>query len=78
VVSTNSFGNFWGSGTGGRYTLGSTPTGTSWPTTPPLAGQTYNIFYDGTSDGSHNYTVDQYNGNVTATDLNWQHPSVLF
>jgi hypothetical protein len=33
---------------------------------------------DGTSDGTRNYTVDQINANVIATDLNWQNPSVLF
>jgi hypothetical protein len=83
VVSTNSFGKDYGSGTGGQYTLAGTPTGTSWPTTPPLTGELYNAFYDGTSDGKHNYTVE--NGNsfrsapkVIATDLNWQNPVGLF
>jgi hypothetical protein len=80
VVSTNGFG---GSGTAGQYTLGGTPTGTSWPTTLPLTGEVDNIFYDGTSDGTHNYTVENYNdpnttAKVIATDLNWQHPVGLF
>jgi hypothetical protein len=58
VVSTNSFGNDYGSGTEGQYTLSGTPTGKSWPTTPPLTREAYNAFYDGTSDGTHNYTVE--------------------
>jgi hypothetical protein len=82
-VSTNSFGNDYGSGTGGQYTLSGTPTGKSWPTTPPLTGEVYNAFYDGTSDGTHNYTVENGNrghgpANVIATDLNWQNPVGLF
>jgi hypothetical protein len=64
VVSTNNFGKAYGSGTGGQYTLAGTPTGKSWHTTPPLTGETSNLFYDGTSDGTHNYTVE--NGNSPA------------
>jgi hypothetical protein len=83
VVSTNSFGNYWDSGTGGQYTLAGEPTGTSWPTTPPLTGETQNGFYDGTSDGTRNYTVENLNfpssaPKVIATDLNWQNPVALF
>lgn len=58
-----------------------TPTVTSWPPTPPPAGETFVIF-DGTSDGTHNYTVEIFNRsgttNVLATDLNWQNPVALF
>jgi hypothetical protein len=80
VVSTNWFGNgfFGGSATAGQYTLSGTPTGTSWNRTTPPAGETFAGFLDGTSDGTHNYTVDELNSNVIATDLNWQSPSILF
>ena len=79
---------FGGSATGGQYTLSGIPTGTTWTGTPPPAGEAYNYFFDGTSDGTHNYTVEYRNSNspnqvdlkanVIATDLNWQNPVVLF
>jgi len=87
VVSTNWFGTAYGTpGTAGQYTLGGTPTGTSWTNTPPPAGEFNNEFYDGTSDGAHNYTVEFFGQgasgaiteNVIATNLNWQNPVVLF
>jgi hypothetical protein len=84
VVSTNWLGNAVGAppvgipGTAGQYTLSGTPTGTSWSDTPPLPVEMLNDFQDGTSDGTHNYTVDTLTGNVIATDLNWQNPLALF
>ena len=87
VVSTTSFGTAYGTGgTAGQYTLGGTPTGTSWPDTGNPSGTSYDVFYDGTSDGLHNYTVEYYGAstsggyteNVLQTDLNWQNPTVLF
>jgi hypothetical protein len=74
VVSTNWWGSdFPGSTTDGRYTLSGTPTGTSW------AGTTgAHQIYDGTSDGTHNYTLDLTSSTVIQTDLNWQNPVGLF
>ncbi|MGD9615144.1 MAG: PEP-CTERM sorting domain-containing protein [Alphaproteobacteria bacterium] len=82
-VSTNWFGNGQGSpGTAGQYTLDGTPTGVSWPTSPPPAGTTSQIIQDGTSDGTSNYTVELQNDvgqpRVIAYDLQWQNPTVLF
>jgi hypothetical protein len=82
VVSTNWFGSdVGGSATAGQYTLSGTPTATTWTGTPPPAG-TSDQFYDGTSDGTHNYTVEYGNStgteNVIETDLNWQNPLTLF
>lgn len=90
-VSTDWFGNtFLGLSTvaSGQYTLSGTPTGTQWNGTPPPAGETENEFLDGTTDGTHNYTVE-YEGttgnalgplteNIIQTDLNWQNPVDLF
>jgi hypothetical protein len=84
VVSTNWFGSdVGGSATAGGYTLNGAPLVTSWTGTPPPAGETDNQFYDGTSDGTHNYTVEfnsnfETTANVIATDLNWQNPVTLF
>jgi hypothetical protein len=84
VVSTNWFGNRNGlsPASAGQYTLSGTPTGTNWTTTPPPSGETSNFFFDGTSDGTHNYTVEYLNSlgteNVIETDLNWQNPVTLF
>jgi hypothetical protein len=83
TVNTNWFGNSQGaSGTGGQYTLTGTPTGVSWNSSPPPPGTTGDIFYDGTSDGVHNYTVENAATSaptqVVATDLHWQNPTALF
>jgi hypothetical protein len=83
VISTTGFGN-GGGGTGnaGQYTLGGAATGVSWIDTPPPPGQSEVSFYDGTSDGTHNYTVeyDFGSGNdyVIETNLNWQNPIPVF
>jgi hypothetical protein len=82
VVSTTRYSN--SSGTGEQYELDGTPTGTTWPTTPPLAGETSNRFYDGTSDGTQNYTVEYDSSplggeqKIIVTDANWQNPALLF
>jgi hypothetical protein len=83
VVSTNWLGNnAGGSATDGQYTLVGAPIATIWTGTPPPTGETINSFADGTSDGTHNYTVEYNNSNATAniiaTDLNWQNPVTLF
>ena len=81
VVTTNGFGSYYGLGTAGQYSLTGTPTGVSHTAqaTPGYSGE-YN--YDGTSDGTHNYTVQfnaaQGGGAVIQTDANWQNPAVLF
>ena len=81
VVTTNGFGSYYGLGIAGQYSLTGTPTGVSHTAqaTPGYSGE-YN--YDGTSDGTHNYTVqfnaDQGGGAVIQTDANWQNPAVLF
>lgn len=85
VVTTNGFGSAWGSpAPGSQYTLGGTPTGVGH-TAQPTPGATVEAQFDGTSDGQHNYTVQnraQSGGvhvqNVIQTDLNWQNPVTLF
>ena len=61
------------SGLGSQYTLGGTYTGTTYPY--PVSGA---AFYDGTTDGTHNYSVDYHNGNVWSMDRNWANASLLF
>jgi hypothetical protein len=59
-----------GGGPGGaEYTLSGTPTGATYPG--------YWEFYDGTTDGTYNYSVN-YNGNVYRFDRNWQNPEWIF
>lgn len=63
----------------GEYTLSGNPTGYSYDT-PPTGNLRY---YDGASDGSHNYFVDhgQFDplaGGVYKTDYFWQNPQWLF
>jgi hypothetical protein len=71
-IRTLSNGNT-GVGVGSQYTLGGTYTGTTYPY--PVSGA---AFYDGTTDGTHNYSVDYDNGNVWRMDRNWANPSLLF
>ena len=85
VVTTNNFGSGVGttSGLAGQYSLSGTPTGISH-TPQSTPGLTNEYQYDGTSDGTHNYTVNFASGisggggEVIQTDLNWQNPTVLF
>jgi hypothetical protein len=72
-----------GSSSAGQYTLNGTATGTNWTGTPPLAGENIMNFNDGTSDGTHNYLVQDGIDpvgpiSVVETDLNWQNPVALF
>ena len=59
------------SGAGYQYSLNSVPTGTTYP-------GTWLGFFDGTTDGTHNYTVDWDTGNVWSFNRDWQNGSVLF
>jgi hypothetical protein len=84
VVTTNGFGSYGSPDTAGQYTLGGTPTGVGH-IGQPTPGTVYEYEYDGTSDGTHNYTVQYYaytgsgyTENVIQTDLNWQDPTALF
>ncbi len=65
--------NMWGSSSGGRYDLNLNYLGTSYSPWQMLPG---NSLYDGTTDGSSNFTVE-YNGMIIQTDRSWQSPSVL-
>lgn len=60
-------------GLGSQYTLGGFYTGTTYAY--PVAGA---AFYDGTTDGTYNYSVDYFSGNVWRTDRNWANASLLF
>ena len=58
---------------GGQYTLGGTPTGTSY-TLPSVIGSAL----DSTSDGTHNYLVDYGTGAVYQTARDFTNPVLLF
>jgi len=63
----------------GEYTLAGDPTGNRYDT--PYTGD--GRYYDGASDGVHNYFVDHgpmypLNGGVYRTDYFWQNPEWLF
>jgi hypothetical protein len=58
---------------GSEYTLGGVFTGTTYPYPVPNAA-----FYDGTTDGTHNYSVDYGNGGVWQFDSAWANPVSLF
>lgn len=70
-------------GYGGQYSLTGTPTGVQEPYPTP-AGVLYEQSYDGTSDGVHNYYVQEVGvtnkavEDVYQTDLTWQNPTELF
>lgn len=57
---------------GGQYTLGGTPTGTTYV----LPGGMYAL--DSTTDGTHNYLVDGANSNVYQTARDYTNPVLLF
>jgi len=61
--------------TGGQYTLGGAPTGTSYALPSVISG---GGAYDSTSDGSHNYLVDYYFGGVYQTARDFTNPVALF
>ncbi|MBX9583940.1 MAG: PEP-CTERM sorting domain-containing protein [Gemmataceae bacterium] len=58
---------------GAQYTLAGVDTGTDYPY--PLTGV---LFYDGTTDGRYNYSVDYFAGLVWRMDRNWANPVPLF
>jgi hypothetical protein len=58
---------------GSEYTYGLVPTGVKYPYPVANAG-----FYDGTQDGTHNYSVDFRAGGVFSFDTNWANPQLLF
>lgn len=66
-------GYIGGSPRGGQYTLGGTPTGTSYSLPAAIASA-----YDSTTDGSHNYFVDHAAGGVYATDRDYSNLTLLF
>jgi hypothetical protein len=62
-------------GLGSQYSLAGVATGTSY-TYPALTAS----FYDGTTDGTHNYAVDfrGATGGVYSMDTSWGTPTLLF
>jgi hypothetical protein len=63
-------------GPGYQYTLNGTFTGTTYPVPSAVANA---AFWDGTSDGTNNYAVDDsQTGNVWKFDGNWANPTLLF
>ena len=72
-VRTLANGNPPAFGVGSQYTLGGTYTGITYAYPVPGAA-----FYDGTTNGSHNYSVDYATGNVWQMDRDWSNPSLLF
>jgi hypothetical protein len=61
-----------GSGNGAEYTLDGTFTGTTYQQNAAV------LALDGTQDGTHNYLVDIFAGNVFSFDSNWANPVFLF
>ena len=59
-------------GQGAQYTLGGTFTGTTYSNSAP------GCMYDGTTDGTSNYTADYCGGGIYATDRTWQNATQLF
>ncbi len=58
---------------GGQYTLGGSPTGTTYILPLPI-----NQAEDSTSDGSHNYLVDLFGGTVYQTARDFTNPIPIF
>ena len=76
TVKTLGNGNCGGSGCGlgSQYTLGGTYTGVDY-SYPPISAS----FYDGASDGVHNYSVNfTGGGGVYSMTANWGSPTLLF
>jgi hypothetical protein len=59
---------------GGQYSLAGVPTGTSYVLPSVVSGTAY----DSTTDGSHNYLVDYFNGGVYQTARDFTNPTLLF
>ncbi|MBS0265652.1 MAG: hypothetical protein JSS02_27215, partial [Planctomycetes bacterium] len=76
-------GYYLGNG-GGEYItapdLNVSPSGNTWTNDlTGVVGHPVDAFFDGTSDGTYNYTLNYYTGDVIRTDLNWGGPgTVLF
>ena len=81
TVNTTGFGSYYGAASGGQYSLAGVPTGVVYPASP-TPGFSTEFTFDGTSDGTHNYSVhDMQNGginSVIAYGLDWQNPTALF
>ncbi|MBS0264155.1 MAG: PEP-CTERM sorting domain-containing protein, partial [Planctomycetes bacterium] len=60
---------------GGEYatapSLTVSPTGNTWTNNITAIDPDFSEFWDGTSDGRRNYTIDVSTGTVIATDLQW-------
>ncbi|MBS1701724.1 MAG: PEP-CTERM sorting domain-containing protein [Armatimonadetes bacterium] len=67
-IRTTQFRN---SGDGQQYTLGLSPTGTTY-------SGTWSGIFDGTTDGRSNYTIDWDSSRVLSYDRNWQGEQTMF
>ncbi len=59
-------------GLGSEYTLAGTPTGTTY------AYPNVDYFYDGTTDGTHNYAAGYGSGYIWQFNTDWTNPVALF
>ncbi len=59
-------------GQGQQFTLAGTSTGVAYNKPGNF------LFYDGTTDGAHNYAVDYNTGGVYSMALDWSSPALLF
>jgi hypothetical protein len=75
TVRTLGNGNAGQHGLGSQYTLAGVYTGVNY-TYPASLSAT--AFYDGTSDGRSNYSVDFLTGAVYRLNADWTSPSILF
>ena len=75
TVRTLHNGNDQGSSSnlGSQYNLSGAYTGVDYPGPGTVHG-----YYDGTTDGTHNYGANFFTGNVEQLSLSWQSPVVLF
>jgi hypothetical protein len=73
TVQTLGNGNPFDKGLGAQYTLGGVFTGTNYAYPAVTAS-----FFDGTTDGAHNYSVNFLTGLVYQMNLDWSNPVVLF
>ena len=72
TVRTLGNGNY-DTGIGAEYTLAGVYTGTNYAY--PTSGV---AFYDGTTDGTYNYSVDYSGGGVYRTNADWTNAVLLF
>jgi hypothetical protein len=73
VNGTIRFSGYTNGVTGYEYDLAGNPTGNTFT-------QTVNdyLFYDGASDGQHNYSIGYNTGQVYQFDANWGNPTPIF